>query len=177
MSHDAAGRWRWLCGTDHEQYTGELAGGFAFVPGHGRSGRSRPSGAGRPSGGVWQKATGWPSRYSSRVVSAIAAWAVSTGVVYGTGASTCTASSRSTASPGCGAVTPNTHISRLTRLRYPCPTAWMRGVATLFNPLGAGIRWGVTAPGTKVGDVVAVLDPGIRGCVWPRRQSRPVPRS
>jgi alcohol dehydrogenase len=23
-----------LCGTDHEQYTGELAGGFAFVPGH-----------------------------------------------------------------------------------------------------------------------------------------------
>ena len=23
-----------LCGTDHEQYTGHLAGGFAFVPGH-----------------------------------------------------------------------------------------------------------------------------------------------
>jgi alcohol dehydrogenase len=23
-----------LCGTDHEQYTGELTGGFAFVPGH-----------------------------------------------------------------------------------------------------------------------------------------------
>ena len=23
-----------LCGTDHEQHTGELAGGFAFVPGH-----------------------------------------------------------------------------------------------------------------------------------------------
>ena len=23
-----------LCGTDHEQYTGELASGFAFVPGH-----------------------------------------------------------------------------------------------------------------------------------------------
>ena len=23
-----------LCGTDHEQYTGELSGGFAFVPGH-----------------------------------------------------------------------------------------------------------------------------------------------
>ncbi|MGC2567942.1 MAG: alcohol dehydrogenase catalytic domain-containing protein, partial [Mycobacterium sp.] len=22
-----------LCGTDHEQFTGELAGGFAFVPG------------------------------------------------------------------------------------------------------------------------------------------------
>ncbi len=36
-------------------------------------------------------------------------------------------------------------------------------VATLFNPLGAGIRWGVTVPGTKPGDVVAVLGPGIRG--------------
>jgi alcohol dehydrogenase len=23
-----------LCGTDHEQYTGALAAGFAFVPGH-----------------------------------------------------------------------------------------------------------------------------------------------
>ena len=23
-----------LCGTDHKQYTSELAGGFAFVPGH-----------------------------------------------------------------------------------------------------------------------------------------------
>jgi alcohol dehydrogenase len=36
-------------------------------------------------------------------------------------------------------------------------------VATLFNPIGAGIRWGVTVPGTAPGDVVAVLGPGIRG--------------
>jgi alcohol dehydrogenase len=36
-------------------------------------------------------------------------------------------------------------------------------LATLFNPLGAGVRWGVTVPGTKAGDVVAVLGPGIRG--------------
>jgi len=36
-------------------------------------------------------------------------------------------------------------------------------LATLFNPLGAGVRWGVTVPGTKEGDVVAVLGPGIRG--------------
>jgi alcohol dehydrogenase len=35
--------------------------------------------------------------------------------------------------------------------------------ATLFNPLGAGVRWGVTVPGTKKGDVVAILGPGIRG--------------
>ena len=35
--------------------------------------------------------------------------------------------------------------------------------ATLFNPLGAGIRWGVTLPGTAAGDVVAILGPGVRG--------------
>jgi alcohol dehydrogenase len=36
-------------------------------------------------------------------------------------------------------------------------------LATVFNPLGAGIRWGVTVPGLRDGDVVAVLGPGIRG--------------
>jgi alcohol dehydrogenase len=36
-------------------------------------------------------------------------------------------------------------------------------VATLFNPLGAGVRWAVTVPGTSAGDVVAVLGPGVRG--------------
>src|SRR5215831_18641634 len=35
--------------------------------------------------------------------------------------------------------------------------------ATVFNPLGAGIRWGVTLPGTGPGAVVAVLGPGVRG--------------
>ena len=36
-------------------------------------------------------------------------------------------------------------------------------VATLFNPLGAGVRWAGTVAGTSSGDVVAVLGPGIRG--------------
>jgi alcohol dehydrogenase len=45
----------------------------------------------------------------------------------------------------------------------PVPSDLDPAVATLFNPLGAGIRWGVTVPGTKPGDVVAVLGPGVRG--------------
>jgi alcohol dehydrogenase len=45
----------------------------------------------------------------------------------------------------------------------PVPTALDPVVATVFNPLGAGIRWGATIPGTGPGDVVAVLGPGIRG--------------
>ena len=35
--------------------------------------------------------------------------------------------------------------------------------ATMFNPLGAGIRWAVTLPGLRAGDNVAVLGPGVRG--------------
>jgi len=45
----------------------------------------------------------------------------------------------------------------------PVPAGLDPVVATLFNPLGAGIRWGVTVPRTKPGDVVAVLGPGVRG--------------
>ena len=45
----------------------------------------------------------------------------------------------------------------------PVPPALDSVTATLFNPLGAGIRWGVTVPETQPGAVVAVLGPGIRG--------------
>jgi alcohol dehydrogenase len=45
----------------------------------------------------------------------------------------------------------------------PVPGGLDPVLATLFNPLGAGIRWGATVPGTGPGDVVAVLGPGIRG--------------
>ena len=45
----------------------------------------------------------------------------------------------------------------------PLPGALDAVTATMFNPLGAGIRWGVTLPGTRAGDVVAVLGPGVRG--------------
>lgn len=36
-------------------------------------------------------------------------------------------------------------------------------VATMYNAVANGIRWGVVVPGTKAGDVVAVLGPGVRG--------------
>jgi len=38
-------------------------------------------------------------------------------------------------------------------------------VATLPNPLGAGIRWGVAVPGTKAGPVGATFERAIRQCV------------
>ena len=36
-------------------------------------------------------------------------------------------------------------------------------VAVLFNPLGAGVRWGVNLPRTGIGSTVVVLGPGQRG--------------
>ena len=36
-------------------------------------------------------------------------------------------------------------------------------VATLFNPIGAGVRWGVAVPSLRPDAVVAVLGPGVRG--------------
>ena len=45
----------------------------------------------------------------------------------------------------------------------PVPDTLDPVVATLFNPLGAGIRWAVTVPETAPGAVVAVLGPGVRG--------------
>jgi alcohol dehydrogenase len=45
----------------------------------------------------------------------------------------------------------------------PVPAELDPVLATVFNPLGAGIRWGATIPATGPGDVVAVLGPGIRG--------------
>jgi len=46
-------------------------------------------------------------------------------------------------------------------------------IAVLFNPLGAGYRWGVEIPGTKPGDTVVILGPGQRGlcCVLACREA------
>jgi threonine dehydrogenase-like Zn-dependent dehydrogenase len=36
-------------------------------------------------------------------------------------------------------------------------------IAVMFNPLGAGFRWAVEIPETKVGDTVVIMGPGQRG--------------
>jgi threonine dehydrogenase-like Zn-dependent dehydrogenase len=46
-------------------------------------------------------------------------------------------------------------------------------LAVMFNPLGAGFRWGVEIPATKPGDTVVVMGPGQRGlaCVLACREA------
>jgi alcohol dehydrogenase len=152
-----------LCGTDHEQYTGAIPAGFAFVPGHECVGVVEELGE--------RAAERWGVQPGERVA-----------VEVFQSCRTCSAC-LSGAYRHCdrhgikdmyGFVAvekkPGLWGGYATHL-YLAPDAMVLRVpasldpvmATLFNPLGAGIRWGVTLPGTKQGDVVAVLGPGVRG--------------
>jgi alcohol dehydrogenase len=155
-----------LCGTDHEQYTGELAGGFAFVPGHETIGIIEtigPRAAQR-----WQVGEG--DRIAVEVLQSCRACDACLAGDY-------TRCKRHGVADMYGFI----DVGRAPGLwggyaeyQYLAPDSMVLSlpdnldpiVATLFNPLGAGIRWGATLPGTGDGDVVAVLGPGVRGlCV------------
>jgi alcohol dehydrogenase len=152
-----------LCGTDHEQYTGALALGFPFVPGHESVGVIEAVGV--------RAAERWGVAEGDRVAVEVFLscrtchacrrgdyrYCASHGLLdmYGFGPVS--------RAPGLwGGYATHQYLAPDTLL-VPVPDGLDPVVATLFNPLGAGIRWGVTVPGTSAGDVVAVLGPGIRG--------------
>ena len=155
-----------LCGTDHEQYTGELAGGFAFIPGHETIGIIEtigPKAAAR-----WGVAAG--DRVAVEVLQSCRA------------CDACLAGESTRCKRhGLADMYGFIDVDRAPGLwggyaeyQYLAPDSMVLSLpdnldpilATLFNPLGAGIRWGATLPGTGDGDVVAVLGPGVRGlCV------------
>lgn len=152
-----------LCGTDHEQYTGHLPAGFAFVPGHESIGiieRIGPKAQER-----WKVREG--DRVAVEVFQSCRACDRCREGLY-----------RRCREHGMGDMYGFVPIDKAPALwggyadhQYlgpdsmllPVPPSLDPVLATLFNPLGAGIRWGVTVPDTSPGDVVAVLGPGIRG--------------
>jgi len=152
-----------LCGTDHEQYSGALPAGFAFVPGHETVGvieKLGPKAAAR-----WGVAVGdlvaIEVFQSCRACSACRSGQYrrcerhGIGDMYGF--------IPAERAPGLwGGYAEYQYLSPDSMV-LPVPAGLDPVVATLFNPLGAGIRWGVTVPATKPGDVVAVLGPGVRG--------------
>ncbi len=152
-----------LCGTDHEQYTGTLPAGFAFVPGHESVGTIEAIGA--------RAAARWGVTVGDRVALEVFQ-----------SCGDCTECSEGRyrrcqhhglrdmygfvpvgVAPGLWGGYAEVQYLAPDSLLLPVPTALDPVVATLFNPLGAGIRWGVTVPGTRPGDVVVVLGPGVRG--------------
>jgi alcohol dehydrogenase len=152
-----------LCGTDHEQYTGHLPAGFAFIPGHESVGiieRIGPVASER-----WGVAEGDRVAVevflSCRTCEACLAGSTNRCVAHGIGDMYGFIPVDKEPSLWGGYAThqylgPHSVVHRVPGTLDPV-------LATIFNPLGAGIRWGATVPGTKAGDVVCVLGPGIRG--------------
>jgi alcohol dehydrogenase len=152
-----------LCGTDHEEFTGELFPGFAFVPGHESIGVLEQVGP--------RAAARWNVEAGDRV-------AVEVFLSCRTCDACCAGEYRRCERHGLADMYGFVPVDRPPGLwggyadyQYLAPDSLLLAVpptldsvtATLFNPLGAGIRWAVTVPQTKPGDVVAVLGPGVRG--------------
>lgn len=152
-----------LCGTDHEQYSGALPAGAAVIPGHEAVGIIEEIGP--------VAADRWGVAAGDRVA-----------VEVFQSCRTCDACAageyRRCSSHGIGDMYGFIPVDKAPGLwggyathQYlgpdsmvlPIPDGLDPVLATMFNPLGAGIRWGVTVPGTRPGDVVAILGPGIRG--------------
>ncbi|MGH3563995.1 MAG: zinc-dependent alcohol dehydrogenase [Mycobacterium sp.] len=152
-----------LCGTDHEQYTGELAGGFAFVPGHETVGVIEEIGP--------RAAKRWAITVGDLVaVEVFQSCRVCPACRAGEyrrcerhGLSDMYGFIPVDRAPGLWGGYAEYQYLAPDSMILPVPTGLDPVLATLFNPLGAGIRWGATVPGTASGDVVAVLGPGIRG--------------
>lgn len=152
-----------LCGTDHEQYTGVLPAGYAFVPGH------------ETVGVVEQIGADASTRLGVEVGQRVAIEVFQT-------CRECSACRAGTyqrcerhgladmhgyipvdRAPGLWGGYAEYQLLGPDAIVHPIPDGLDPIVATLFNPLGAGVRWGVTLPRTQPGAVVAVLGPGVRG--------------
>jgi alcohol dehydrogenase len=152
-----------LCGTDHEQYTGPLFPGFAFVPGHEVVGTVEEAGP--------AALERWGVRLGQRVAVEVFQSCRTCEPCLRGEYRRCTRHGLAdmigfvpvARPPGLwGGYATHLHLTPDVLL-LPVPDGLDPVLATLFNPLGAGIRWGRTVPGTAPGDVVAVLGPGIRG--------------
>jgi alcohol dehydrogenase len=152
-----------LCGTDHEQYTGHLPAGFAFVPGHETVGVIES--IGDAAAQRWRVAAG--DRVAVEVFQACRACPACQAGAY----QRCERHGLTDMYGYIPADKPPALWGGYAQYEYLGPDAIVHRVpdeldpvvATLFNPLGAGVRWGVTVPETTAGDVVAVLGPGVRG--------------
>jgi alcohol dehydrogenase len=152
-----------LCGTDHEQYSGDLPSRHPIIPGHEVVGVVEQIGP--------DAADRWGVALGQRVAVEVFQSCRECGACRDGDYRRCARNGMATmvgfgdadAPPHLtGGYATHLYLGRDSML-LPVPAALDPVIATLFNPLGAGIRWAVEVPGTKPGDVVAVLGPGIRG--------------
>lgn len=152
-----------LCGTDHEEYTGALFPGYAFVPGHESVGTIARIGS--------RAAQRWGVNEGDRVAVEVFLSCRTCGPCRDGDYRRCVAHGLADMygfvpverAPGLWGGYAQYQYLAPDSMLLRVPDGLDPVVATLFNPLGAGIRWGVTVPGTGNGSVVAVLGPGVRG--------------
>ena len=152
-----------LCGTDHEQYTGHIPSRHAFIPGHEVVGTIEQ--VGRRAAERWGVQAG--QRVAVEVFQSCRECDACRAGLYRrcerNGLATMVGFVDADRPPGLwGGYSTHLYLGPDSML-LPVPSALDPALATMFNPLGAGIRWAVDLPGTAAGDVVAVLGPGVRG--------------
>lgn len=152
-----------LCGTDHEQYSGHISAPFSFIPGHEIIGVIDQIGP--------DASAQWGVEAGDRVAVEVFRSCRQCEQCASGNYRRCIRNGLATMFGFVdAAVEPSLWGGYATHLHLP-PDSMLLSIpdqldpvlATVFNPLGAGIRWGATIPNTKSGDVVAVLGPGIRG--------------
>ncbi|MGI9612689.1 MAG: zinc-dependent alcohol dehydrogenase [Acidimicrobiales bacterium] len=152
-----------LCGTDHEQYTGHIPNRHSFIPGHEVIGIVEE--LGDEAADRWGVHAG--QRVAVEVFQSCRDCEMCLAGVYRrcvrNGVATMVGFTDADEPPGLGGGYASHLALGRDAMLLPVPDALDPVTATLFNPLGAGIRWGVELPETKPGDVVAILGPGVRG--------------
>jgi alcohol dehydrogenase len=152
-----------LCGTDHELFTGHLPARGPLVPGHETVGVIEALGP--------EAARRWGVAVGDRVAlecfqSCRDCPACRAGVYRRctrNGLRTLYGMTPITVAPPLRGGYAEYHYLAPDSMVLPVPDTLDPVDATLFNPVGAGIRWAADLPLTGPGDVVAVLGPGIRG--------------
>jgi len=152
-----------LCGTDHELYTGDLPWPPGFVPGHETVGVIEVIGDGA--------AERWGVEAGDRVTVAPRPACRDCEPCRRGELAACTGYTGKEAyglipvdqAPGLWGGYATHHYLGPRSVMHKLPPDFDPVDAALFNPVGAGVSWGVEIPGTGPGDVVAVLGPGIRG--------------
>jgi len=152
-----------LCGTDHELYTGHLRSRGPLIPGHETVGIVEALGD--------AAAERWGVRVGDRVAlecfqSCRECPACRSGAYrrcVRNGLPTLYGMTPVDVAPALLGGYAEYHYLAPDSMLLPVPAGLDAIEATLFNPVGAGLRWGADLPGTGPGDVVAVLGPGIRG--------------
>ncbi len=149
-----------ICGSDYEQFEGKLPAPVPAVPGHEPLGRIAAIGD--------RAAKRWGVDVGDRVAveTLLACHDCSTcrgGHYERCGRLTLYSFIPTTREPGLwGAYSQYMFLDRRSILHRVDP-ALPPEIAVMFNSLGAGFRWAVEVPNTRLGDTVLVLGPGQRG--------------